>query len=207
MGTIAVSEVIARVGTILHDPDAVRWTNDERLRWINDGQREVARRRPRYFLQYSNVALAAGTRQDTPSTCFKFMGVTRDMGADGSAPGRAITETDVGLLSAIAPTWYTTTAVDVPRQFMRDLSTERYFHVYPPAVGGRYVELEYAVLPTEATLTGVVNIPDEFVNALIDYVLSRAYAKEAEEGGAQRAAAHYAAFQAQLSSDGGPSPS
>ena len=46
--------------------------------------------------------------------------------------------------------------------------------------------------------TEVIRIDDSFANALLDYMLFRAYNKEAEASSIAKATAHYQAFQNSL---------
>jgi hypothetical protein len=74
------------------------------------------------------------------------------------------------------------------------------------------VELVYSSYPTDITepadgalytaVTGNISVPDIYANTLVDYVLYRAYTKDAEfAGNAQRATAHYGAFSAALTAE------
>ena len=79
------------------------------------------------------------------------------------------------------------------------------FYVYPPALATAKLEVMFSALPVDiaqpgdGTLFGAVlgnmALPDIYGNALLDYILYRAYSKDGEYGGnVQRAQAHYAAF-------------
>jgi hypothetical protein len=82
----------------------------------------------------------------------------------------------------------------------------REFLVYPPAAVGAQLEIIYSSVPAAHALTEtqlgnpataeVIRIDDSFGNVLIDYVMYRAYSKDAEvSANASRAVAHYQAFQ------------
>jgi hypothetical protein len=83
------------------------------------------------------------------------------------------------------------------------------FEVYPPALNTAQLQLVYAVTPAPVTepaantdasaVTGTVSLNDIFFNPLVDYVLYRAYLKDAEHpANAQRADRHYAAYRQAL---------
>ena len=92
---------------------------------------------------------------------------------------------------------------------MFDPRQPREFLVYPPATSAARLEITYAQIPSPHTLTAqqltnaatteTIRIDDSFANALLDYVLYRAYSKDAEQqGNAARAVAHFQAFQNSL---------
>jgi hypothetical protein len=96
---------------------------------------------------------------------------------------------------------------------MYDARDPKVFYVYPPAAStGASVELVYSAYPTDITepadgavysaVSGNISLPDIYGNVLADYILYRAYTKDSEyAGNAQRAQAHYAAFQAALTTE------
>lgn len=103
------------------------------------------------------------------------------------------------------PEWVTGTA-DTTVHFMIDAREPRTFEVYPPAIAGRTVEAVFSMYPADvpaptapgraaSTVTGSTALEDKFTNALLDYVLFRAWSKDAEFGGNQSLAqARYTSF-------------
>jgi len=78
--------------------------------------------------------------------------------------------------------------------------------VYPPATNTAQLEVVYSQVPAAHTLTEaqllnsatteVIRIDDSYSNAMLDYILYRAYSKDVDyAANAQRAVAHYQAFQ------------
>ena len=89
--------------------------------------------------------------------------------------------------------------------YMFDPRDPKTFYVYPPALVTTQLDIVYSALPTDITepadgatytaVTGNLGVPDIFANAVLDYILYRAYSKDSEyAGNAQRAQAHYQAF-------------
>jgi hypothetical protein len=77
--------------------------------------------------------------------------------------------------------------------------------VYPPAAStGASLDVVYGAYPTDVVepasgdytaVSGDVDLLDIHANALLDYILYRAYSKDSEyAGNAQRAVNHYTAF-------------
>jgi ABC-type proline/glycine betaine transport system substrate-binding protein len=119
------------------------------------------------------------------------------MGANGTTPGAAIRKVPMSLLDAQRPNWHADPQSATIKEFMYDSRTPLVFYVYPPATANTQVELVYAKPPTNvAAAANVINIDDGYANALLDYMLYRAYSKDTEDSNNEaRAAAAYAAFK------------
>lgn len=201
MATITAQSILDKAGIILQDTTGVRWpVGTEQLGWLNDGQREVVLIRPQASVTNAAVQLTSGaTKQTLPATGIMLIDVTRNMGAAGITAGRAIRLVSREVLDAQSPTWHSDTNSDgVIKHFVYDPRDPKTFYVYPKAPATTwYVELVYSSSPSDvSTLGGTISIDDIYANALLDYVLYRAYSKDAEYAqNAQLAAAHYAAFQ------------
>jgi hypothetical protein len=64
---------------------------------------------------------------------------------------------------------------------MFDIRDPRKFYVYPGVSGSAYVEVVYSKNPTNLTAgTDLIQVDDIFANALINFVLYRAFLKESE---------------------------
>ena len=63
---ISAQSTIRRAVDILQDNSSVRWPVDELVRYLNDGQREVALYRPDALVTNSTITLVAGSRQSLP---------------------------------------------------------------------------------------------------------------------------------------------
>jgi hypothetical protein len=202
-----VSALFSRVKDVCQD-DFVRWTEAELLRWLSDGQREVVIHKPEASTLTGNVLLTGSTtRQNLPSGALSLIDVTRNMGSGGTTPGRAIRLTAREILDAQRPTWHSETGSEV-RHFIYDARNPKAFFVYPAPNPAVYVEMVYCIEPGQRdTANGAItsgditastkytSLDDLYVGALVDYVLYRAYSKDAEyAGNAQRAVAHYTAF-------------
>jgi hypothetical protein len=84
---------------------------------------------------------------------------------------------------------------------MFDDRDPKHFYVYPPqpAANPGYVEIIYSSAPSAASADGNISIDDVYANALLDYILYRAYSKDADyAANNQRALGHFQAFQLSL---------
>ena len=203
MGTITGQYLITSAQLTLKDAGAIRWTRTELLGYLNDGQRELVTIKPEACTINTAIKLAAGlTKQSVPDAAIALLDVTRNMGSDGTTPGRAISITSKSMLDAVAPTWSSASNSEgYITHFTYDPRNPKVFYVYKKAPAtDLYVEVMYSSVPAAAadSSTGVIGVDDIYANALLDYVLYRAYAKDAETQNAQLATAHYQAFENSL---------
>lgn len=220
----SAQSLILRVITTLQDATAVRWATDELVRYLNDGQREILVYRPDATATTASVALAAGAKQSLPVGSFKLIDIVRNT----NGTKRAIRLTTRALLDSQVPSWQYVSGVGTDvgateiKHYVYDSRDPKVFYVYPPAASsGASVEMVYSALPTDiaepapgalyTAITGSLSVSDLYTNALTNYVLYRAYAKDAEfSANGQVAAAYYASFQnaltAELSGTAGVAP-
>lgn len=199
---VTAQSIIRRVAETLNDVTSVRWPVAELVRYLNDGQREVGTYRPDALVAGATVNLAAGSKQSLPANGIKLMDIVRN----ASTSQRAVRMTNRQILDAQIPNWHNLAGVTEILHFIYDPRDPLVFYVYPPAAAsGAAVYMIYAGTPaaitepadgsTYSNVTGNIGVPDIYANALIDYVLYRAYTKDTEySGNASRAQAHYQAF-------------
>lgn len=196
MPTITAQQIVDRAGLILQDVTNVRWQESELLGWLNDGQRQVVELRPEAFAVNEALQLIAGTKQGIPATGIRLLDVVRNMGSDGSTPGRAIQIIDREVLDAQRPDWHSEVGDAEAKHYVYDGRDPRNFYVYPPQpVAPEYVEVVYSASPTDCLIGETIKLDDIYANALLDYILYRAYSKDAEyTQNVQRASQHYEVF-------------
>ena len=207
--TTAAQSIIRRVVETLQDTTSVRWPVAELVRYLNDGQREVVLYRPDSMVTNATVTLTAGAKQALPSNGSKLIDVIRNSAGNK----RSVRMTARNILDTQTPSWYNLTGVTEILHYMYDPRDPKVFYVYPPAASsGASVDLVYSAYPSDITepadgavfgaVTGNISLPDIYANILADYIMYRAYTKDTEyAGNAARAQAHYAAFQAALSTE------
>ncbi len=200
MPTILASELITKVRTLVQDPSAIRWSDSELLGWINDGQREIATIRSDASTKYSSARLVAGTLQSMPSDAIELIDIPRNMGTDGATPGYPVRKVERSFLDENIPTWHTDAASNVTRHFAYDTKALRNYWVYPPSDGTGYLNLLYSFSPVDLPNTAsVIGVDDIYHNALMFYVLSMAWAKNADDpGDTQRSATARQSFENSL---------
>lgn len=202
MPTITAADVDARLSTLLTDPDRTRWTLAERLLWMADAQREIGAYKPDAFNQTAVMALAAGTKQTLPADGLTLVNVVRNMGADSQTPGRSPRLVSQAMLDAQLPGWHKSPPNAEVRHFAYDPANQKVLWVYPPqpASGQGSLEIIYSAIPGALTqLTDAFVLDAIYLSAITNYVLYRAWSKDAEyAGNANLAAAYYQAFLMQV---------
>lgn len=208
--TIAAQSIIRRAVETLQDTTSIRWPVNELVRYLNDGQREVVLYRPDSMVTNATVDCTAGTKQTLPANGAKLIEVVRN--AASTSAKKSVRMTNREILDAQTPGWHNISgSVDI-LHFMYDPRDPRTFYVYPPALATAKLDIVYAAYPTDivepadgalyTAVTGNISLPDIYGNAILDYILYRAYTKDSEyAGNANRAAAHYAAFNNALGNE------
>lgn len=201
MATITVSSLLSKAAVILQDPTNIRWPQSELLDWLNDGQREVALFKPNAFVKNVPMQLAGGTKQGLPPDGVSLVDVVRNMGANGTTPGYVVRMVSREILDAQLPSWHSSATSTVAKHFVYTPLDPKSFYVYPPqpSTGMGYVEVVYVAAPSDAVANGNITLDDIYVTALLNYLLYRAYSKDAEYAqNKELATAYYGTFQALL---------
>lgn len=208
--TTPATYVLQQVSQTLQDPDQIRWNHSELAGYLNDGQIEIITKRPDLKTARITFTPVDGAVQQIPSNALALMDVTQN----ATGRKRALTKVDQLLIEAVQRDWQGLPAATEFVHFMHDPREPRRFLLYPPAKAGGAVVLLCSMYPTPVTVTstlvppgfppifwaqGNIDVPDEFANALRDYILYRAYSKDAEFGGnAQLSASYFQLFNAAL---------
>lgn len=201
MGTLTTQAVVTRVATLLQDTSNVRWPTAELVLWVSDAQREIASYKPDAFVKTQVVTLVAGSKQSLPSDGVTLIDVIRNMGTTGTTPGRAPRLVSREILDAQLPTWHTDNPSAEVRHYVFDPANQKTFYVQPPQPSANQGSLEivYSAAPSEVTLVGNLVLDDTWINTITNYVMHRAYSKDAEyAANANLAAAYYQAFVSQM---------
>lgn len=214
MGTLTGTNIIDRARYVLQDSSGVRWTDAELLDHINDGQREIVNFKPEVKATHANVQLSTGTEQTLPSGGLRLLKISRNMASTASdaAGGKAIRIIEEDLLNSIEPDWHDPTVTgasahgSIIKNYIFDPDDPKKFYVYPGVKSGSnaYVEVIYSALPADlSVVSDTIDIDDIYGNALVDFVLYKAYLKDAEyAANQQRAGTHFQLFTTSLSGGG-----
>lgn len=195
--TVLASTIIGQVRPPLIDTGSQpRWSDTELLTYMSDGQRTMVALSPSITAVRVVVQLAAGSRQAIPADGHVLLDVVRNMGLDGTSPGRAVRIINRELLDAYRPTWTADPASPTLQNYIFNPIEPTAFYTYPPASGAGFVELLYSQVPPELTATSdPLTIPDLYQTALFYYVMFRAHSKDNDFGSAAQAQNYMALFQ------------
>lgn len=174
------SNIMTRARSVLQDSSGTRWSDSELLSWIGSGQRFIAIVRPDACSENAVLTLVAGTKQTIPSDGFRLLDVMRNIKTDGTG-GRVVRYCDREALDGTEPGWHYGTAKQEIRNYIYDNRDPLHFYTSPPATTASKLEILYSKKPTDPTdSTSTLSISDLFEDPLLNYVLYRAYSKDAE---------------------------
>lgn len=183
----AVDDIISRVRKILTDEGAIRWTDAELILWLNDAQTEIVLYKPDAGAVNATVTLVTGTKQTLPSAGNRLLGVVRNMSASsGGDGGRVIRAVSREILDSQEPNWHDPAVTGsaahgtTQKHYCYDEQDPTVYYVFPGVSGSSYIEIVYSAVPDDVASGDDIGVADIYGNAIIDYILYRAFQKEAE---------------------------
>lgn len=202
MPTLTANHLINRASKLLQDETNVRWPRSELLDWLNDAQRVIALLLPDAYTTMEGVtATTAGqTTFQIPSTGVRLIDVLHNT----AGTKRAVRQIDRSVLDTQYPTWRNDTAVTEAKHFAFDKRNPKVFFLYPPLALASGVQVVYSAAPAAVTVasdtsTETILLDDVFGSALVDFIIYRAYLKDAEySANDERAKGAYETFIASL---------
>jgi len=210
MATVKVTDIIRRVEDVLQDTN-IRWPRLELQNWINESYLAITLLRPDANAKSGSFTCVEGSRQ-TLATAFpsslRLLDVTRNVAATSAK--KVVRLVARSVLDDQRPAWHSETPTVNIQHYTFDPRQPKEFFVYPPASTNAQIEVVYADAPqahalTESELnpdtgsTEVIKVDDIYTSPIIDWVLYRAYSKDAEYGANEaRASASYQAFNSAI---------
>lgn len=200
MGTILASAIISRAQIIIQDATGTRWPGSELIDWLNDGQREVVLFKPNASVKNQSMPLVAGTKQTIPADGIALLAVRRNMGANGTTPGDVVTLIDRRIMDDQRRGWHGDTPGASVIHYMFEQDDQKHFYVYPPQPSVPHqIEVVFTAAPTNVTAGQALSIDDVYGNALVDYIVYRAFSKDVDYAANDgRANLHYQRFASAL---------
>ena len=207
MAVTTVGTVIRNAKLVLQEvTDAgTRWTNEELLGWLNEAYQAIVQIKPDASAINKSVDLVAGTRQEIPGDGMRLIDVVRNTATASQKMGIMVTTRRS--LDTTRRSWHgDTPSIDI-EQYMFDDQDPTRFYVYPPAVVGAEVELIYSSTPSPHDITQgldglkneAIRLNDSYAPVITDYILYRAYSKDAEHAAnLNRAQMHMQAYMGAL---------
>ena len=185
---ILVSTVLTNVKTLLNDAGMIHWTQNELLQWGSEGQVELVVLKPDAATKTVDLQLVSGARQTNPADCISILDMRQNNG------GNAITPADRATLDRFMPGWMKGPTASTVKHWMPDPQPDT-FYVYPaqnstPAK----VVITHSFTPPALVAGGNLGVRDIYQAAIENYILFRAFSKDAEPASAERAMAYGKAF-------------
>ncbi|SDI27950.1 hypothetical protein SAMN04487867_10467 [Vreelandella titanicae] len=205
MAVTTVGTVIRNAKLVLQEVTAAgtRWTNEELIGWLNEFYQAAVQLKPDAHSMNAEMTLSVGTRQQIPSDGLRLIDVVRN-----TVGGQmAVMVTSRRALDSTRRSWHSDTAAQQIEQYMFDDLDPTHFYVYPPAANGAKLEIIYSAVPTPHNASSGLNaiqneafkLNDAYVPVATDYILYRAYSKDAEHAAnLNRAQMHMQAYMGAL---------
>ncbi|RBO54653.1 hypothetical protein DSD19_04560 [Rhodovulum sp. BSW8] len=204
-------DVLSRAQTILQDAGATRWPLPELLDWLNDATLNICTVKPTACAAFVSLDLTPGTEQALTEEQTQMLKPVRNIAASGG-PGRSVTIVDAAMLDAHFPAWTDPAvmpATDEVRHVIVDVVNPTRFRVFPPNTGAGKIEAHVALRPAPIPLPAnsgkldsygaEIGISPVYLDAIVDYVVSKAFSKDAATAGAAtRSVAHFQRYQSAL---------
>jgi hypothetical protein len=211
---VKAGAVLHRAQTLIQDNTGIRWPLPELAQWLNDATREVTLYKPAASSESVVLDLEHGTRQTIPPGALMLLRVIRNLRSGSTASNRkgarAVRLVNRDVLDTQHPEWHDENGAEfgsIARHFVFDESDPTAFYVFPGNDGEGVVEALVSQAPPPIDEAGTtladyemdMPLPDVYANAVLDYVLYRAYSKDASFAeNMERANAHYNAFSSSL---------
>lgn len=200
MAIVTSNEIMQRVNKLLNDPGFTRWPKEELLNYLNDAQRAIVLRRPdSYTVDVDDFACVVGVKQSLPADALKLIDIPRN------ASGKAIRGPyNRQVLDDNYDTWYAGKTATEVELYIYDERNPKTFYVYPGVTPGIELTLVYSKAPPAIDTAAndsseVIALDDVYVNAIIEWILYRAYMKDAEyAANPNKSQMHMNAFRSQL---------
>lgn len=191
--SLTLQSPITTARTILNDPNGVRYSDADLLRYANDALDALAKLAPQLFYERTTHTCAAGVFQQLAvATSLALVNVHRVVN------GNVVTPVDATTLDLYDPSWRSSTA-GAAKHWMKDSDDRRSFIVYPPASAGQSLEITHVKVPGEYAVGDNTGIPMSYSDPIADYVVYRAESRDEEHVVSARAAQFLASFAQKVS--------
>lgn len=201
MATTKIVDLIERAEIIAQDATNIRWPKQEWLNGYNDAILFVVNRRPDKAVKNENFVVdETNSKQTLPAGALFLFTIVRNV-----ISGRPIRKLMRNQLDDQYENWHQDTAENIDH-YMYDERDPTTFYIYPrPLTSGHVIEVCYPFAPDAVAIsdfttdTQTIGIDDSFLNPVLDFMLYRAYSKDADHGpNGQRAMTHLQAAEASL---------
>jgi len=212
MAITLAKDIINRAKIVLQDTSSAgtRWPNSELQDWLNDAQKEIVLYRPdAKTMNEEFTPTADSSKQTIPAAGLRLIEVVRNTAATSNFTATRMIQRSI--MDDQIPGWHNATPAVSIEHWVYDERDPKTFYLYPRPTSAARIEVIYSTVPsqisiveadetlTAAAASTVIGLDDIYANALLDFMLYRAYSKDAEyAGNANRAQSHMSAFTSSL---------
>lgn len=207
MAVTTVGTIIDNAKLVLQEVTAAgtRWTNEELIGWLNEAYQAIVQVKPDASSVNATLKLDKGTRQQIPSDGLRLIDVVRNTAATSDKLGILVTSRRA--LDTTRRGWHADQESVNIEQFVFDDQDPTHFYVYPPASDAAEIEIIYSAVPSphdkSLGLEGLrgqpIKLNDSYAPVITDYILYRAYSKDAEHAAnLNRAQMHMQSYMGSL---------
>ena len=194
---VLVSDVIGSARDILLDNQTAyyTWSDATLERWLNDVLAESVNIKRDINPQIIPVPLVAGSVQSCPATVLQLMEPYHNV-----VSGASVTKGGQELISRRFPNWRSMTPTVDASDVTVDERDPVNFHVYPPNTGTGEIMALCAVTPVLSAIgclpisSSAIPIPDNYRNALVAGVVSKALGANTRRQDIQKAQYYWGLF-------------
>lgn len=193
---LTTTTLIDSVAGTLLDTANRTWSRDELLEYLNEALRATALVHHDVYVVHTAFIVAAGEQQTIPADGTGLVDIPRNSG------GRVVTQVDKGLLDEANRFWPAGTQEAVVEHFTADPRDPLRFVVFPPNDGTGVIDMVYAAVPPQIMYEAEeLAVPDSYQAALQNYMLGKAYMKNAKRQDITRAGSYFSQWGGLLGLD------
>ncbi|MBI9090717.1 MAG: hypothetical protein JEZ12_15985 [Desulfobacterium sp.] len=173
MGTYTGDAIAQMIAEQLTDSGNVIWPEmDIIYPAITEAQNFIVFLRPEASSSVVPFTCAAGScKQEIPATGLAFLDVTRNLGLNGTTPGKPIKKIPKAVLDDSVPGWTIEETTDRIQQYVFEPENPRFFWVYPTPSVALQVELSQSLVPAPvASGTDTISLPDTYITPILEWV-------------------------------------
>lgn len=195
MATCTAGDLISILGQQLHDVGQDVWTEALLLTYLSEAQNQIALFRPDATAVTENFTLATAAKQELPSGGVRFLDCIRNLGANGTTPGRHIRKITRDEIDGYYPSWTSDTTSDEIKRYIFEVETPRTFWVYPTPSVALVVELSHSKAPAQLVSgSDLLSLDDIYISPVLEWTLYRCLSMEAKGASVNLALQHMQAF-------------
>jgi hypothetical protein len=179
--------------SMINDTSSVlyRQSNDELVKFFNDGLKECCELSPDHFKTTGNFTCTP----DITEQALDYVDAREFLAVIRIQNGKAIHQMDMNAMNMFNPDWASDTA-GTPQNWAKMNGEKLRFYLYPKPATMQVLEVSYIRNPAEYELDDVVDdVPTTWETALAWYIVHMAEMKDDEHAVSGRALASYQRFK------------